>query len=168
MALNLLSPFRSSSAMERSWGDPLFSLHREMNRLFDDVMRGSTSGAAMTMQNGDIMLPQMDLSETDNEVRITTELPGVSESDIDVALDNDILTVRAQKKFERKDDKENYHFIERSFGTFQRSLRLPFPVDPKQIQARYENGVLTITMRKGKEQERIQHIKVQGGPAKAA
>ena len=71
----------------------------------------------------------MNVSETDKEIRITAELPGVTEQDIEVSLDDDVLTIRGEKKFERKDDKENFHFVERSYGTFQRSLRLPYAVN---------------------------------------
>jgi HSP20 family protein len=102
------------------------------------------------------------VSETDKEIRITAELPGVTEQDIDVSLDDDVLTIRGEKKFERKDDKENFHFVERSYGTFQRSLRLPFPVDPDQVQASFENGVLTVTVPKTGRQERSRRIQLQG------
>ena len=73
-----------------------------------------------------------------------------------------MLTIRGEKKFERADDKENFHFVERSYGTFQRSLRLPFPVDPEQVQASFENGVLTVTVPKTGRQERSHRIQVQG------
>ena len=104
----------------------------------------------------------MNVSETENEIRITAELPGVTEQDIDISLDDDVLTIRGEKKFERTDDKENFHFVERSYGTFQRSLRLPFPVDPEQVQASFENGVLTVTVPKTGRQERSRRIQVQG------
>jgi len=83
---------------------------------------------------------------TENEVRICAELPGVRQDDVEVSMDDDVLTIRGEKKLERKDEKENYHFMERSYGTFQRSLRLPFPVDPNQVQADFNNGVLTVTL----------------------
>jgi HSP20 family protein len=69
----------------------------------------------------------MNVSETDKDIRITAELPGVSQEDVDVKLDDDVLTIRGEKKFEQENEKENFHFVERSYGTFQRSLRLPFP-----------------------------------------
>ena len=104
----------------------------------------------------------MNGSETENEIRITAELAGVTERDIDVSLDDDVLTIRGEKKFERTDEKENFHFVERSYGTFRRSLRLPFPVDPERVQASFENGVLTVTMPKTRRQERSRRIQVQG------
>jgi HSP20 family protein len=94
--------------------------------------------------------------------RCSAELPGVSEKDIDVRLEDDVLVVRAEKKFERKDEKENYHFMERSYGTFQRAVRLPGPVDPDQVQASFENGVLTVSVPKSEQQERSRRIQIQG------
>ena len=163
MARNPMTPFRPGGGMFP--GDPFLSLHREMNRLFDDVFRGSALPASGSQGQGDVgtfVNASMNVSETDKEIRITAELPGVSEHDIDVSFDDDVLTIRGEKKFERKDDKENFHFVERSYGTFQRSLRLPFPVDPDQVQASFENGVLTVTLPRTGRQERSRRIQVQG------
>lgn len=161
MARNPLSPYRGGSLFGGG-ADPLFSLHREMNRLFDEVM-----GGGMPMQGGQgagqILNAQMNVSETEAEIRIEAEMPGVSEGDIDVQLNDDVLTIRGEKRFERKDDKENYHFVERSFGTFQRSLRLPFAIDPEQVRASFENGVLTVTVPKSARAERSRRIQVQRG-----
>jgi HSP20 family protein len=161
MARNPVTPFRSGSLLG---GDPFLSLHREMNRLFDDVLRGTglpTTGG----QSGSaaLLAPQLNVSETDNEIRITAELPGVSENDINVELNDDVLVIRGEKKVERKEEKERFHFVERSYGTFQRALQLPFPVDPEQVQARFENGVLTVTLPKTAQQERSRRIQVQAG-----
>ena len=142
MARNPMIPFRPGGRMFP--GDPFLSLHREMNRLFDDVFRGTGLPAATGSQGqgdvGTFVNASMNVSETDKEIRITAELPGVTEQDIDFSLDDDVLTIRGEKRFERTDDKENFHFVERSYGTFQRSLRLPFPVDPDQVQGRGAGG----------------------------
>jgi len=74
-----------------------------------------------------------------------------------------VLTIRAEKKFERKDEKENYQFMERSYGTFHRALHLPYSVDPEQVRANFENGVLTVTLLKTASQERSRRIQIQGG-----
>jgi HSP20 family protein len=146
--------------------DPFLSLHREMNRLFDDVLRGAALPTMTGSQGqGDVSTfvnASMNVSETEKEIRITAELPGVSEQDIDVSLDDDVLTIRGEKKFERKEEKETFHFVECSYGTFQRSLRLPFPINPEQVQASFENGVLTLTLPKTGRQERSRRIQVQG------
>ena len=164
MARNPMIPFRPGGGMFP--GDPFLSLHREMNRLFDDVFRGVGQPAASGSQGqGDVgafVNASMNVSETDKEIRITAELPGVTEQDIEVSLHDDVLTIRGEKKFERKDDKENFHFVERSYGTFQRSLRLPYAVESEQVRASFENGVLTVTVPKTERQERSRRIQVQG------
>lgn len=162
MARNPLTPYRGGGLLGGGL-DPLFSLHREMNRLFDDFTGGMPMGAQGQGGMGNIINAQMNVSETENEIRITAELPGVNENDIDVSLNDDVLTIRGEKKFEQKNDKENFHFMERSYGTFQRSLRLPFHVDPEQVRADFENGVLTVTLPKSAQQERTRRIQVQRG-----
>ncbi len=164
MARNPLTPSRSGFGL-LGGNDPFLSLHREMNRLFDDVLRGTglpASGGQGQASAGSFVNAQMNVSETENEIRITAELPGVTEQDIDVSLDDDVLTIRGEKKFERTDEKENFHFVERSYGTFQRSVRLPFPINPEQVKASFENGVLTVTLPKTPQQERSRRIQVQG------
>jgi HSP20 family protein len=164
------SLFSPGSIFGAGGPDPFLTLHREMNRLFDDVLRGApaSAGGQGGGQGGVLLAPQMDVSETDRDVRIQAELPGVSENDIEVALDDDVLTIRAEKKQERKEEREGVHFSERSFGTFQRSLRLPFQVDPDQVQASFENGVLRVTVPKTQPQERSRRIQVQGSRGQAS
>jgi len=134
------SLFSPGSLLGTGGSDPFLTLHREMNRLFDDVLRGGSvsSGGQGGSQGGMLLAPHMDVSETDKELRIQAELPGVSENDIDISLNEDVLTIRAEKKQERKEEREGMHFSERAFGTFQRSLRLAFQVNPDQVQARFE------------------------------
>lgn len=143
--------------------DPFLSFQRGMNRLFDEMLRGSDM-PTLTGQSddGSMIMPRRNVSETDAEVRITADLPGVAEKDVDVTLDDDILTIRGEKKLEKKEDKENYHFVERSFGQFQRSLRVPHSVNPEQVQAHVANGVLTVILPKNPAQEKTRHIQVKG------
>jgi HSP20 family protein len=174
MARQFLAPFRPSGGLiERGGfgGDPFMSLHREVNRLFDEALRGFGQPlvAGESAAGGTFVPARMDVSETDSDVRVRAELPGVSEKDVEVTLDDDLLTIRGEKRLERKDEKENFHFVERSYGTFQRSLRLPFAADPDRVQANFENGVLTVTVPKSKQQERSRRVQVQaGGGAQSA
>jgi len=148
------------------WGsgnDPFMTLHREMNRLFDDVIRGPV-GPARAQGGGQspmLMSPNVDVTETEKEVRVRAELPGVAEKDIELSLDDNVLTLRAEKRQERTEEREGVHFSERSFGTFQRSFRIPFRINPDQVQAKFENGVLTVTLPKG-QQSQSHRIQVQG------
>lgn len=157
MARQSLVPFTS---------DPLLSLHRGMSRLLDDMLRtGTVPMAGAEGQEGSMILPQINVSESETEIRITAELPGVAEKDVDVTLDDDVLTIRGEKRSEKKDDRENYHFVERSFGRFQRSIRVPHSINADQVQARVENGVLTVVLPKNAAQEKTRHIEVKGGSA---
>jgi len=148
-------------------GDPFLMLRREMNRLFDDALGGAHVGGGHVgggqggTQSGLLLAPNIDVSETDAAVRIQAELPGVTEKDVELSLDNGILTLRAEKK-QRREEREGVHISERSYGTFQRSLRLPYHVSPDQVQAHFENGVLGITVPKMQQQERNRRIPVQG------
>jgi HSP20 family protein len=147
--------------------DPFFSLQRDMNRLFDDALRGFSGMTATGQQRAREMVEaRMNASETDKELRISAELPGVEEKDVDITLDGDVLTIRGEKRFEqeRGSEGENYHFVERSYGSFQRSLQLPYSVKAEEIRAEFHNGVLTLTLPKG-EQQRTRKIPIGGAQA---
>lgn len=145
-------------------GDSFLTLHREMNRLFDDVLRGGAGGGPSGgSAPSSLLAPHMDVSETEKEIRIQVELPGVNENDVELALNDDVLTIRAEKKQERKEEREGVHISERSFGTFQRAIRLPYQIDAEKVQARFENGVLHVTVPKTPEQERTKRIQIKGG-----
>jgi HSP20 family protein len=138
-----------------------------MNRLFDDVLRGGVAGGGG--QGGGIMLaPQMDVRETEKDIQIHAELPGVTEKDIEVSLNEDVLTLRAEKKQDRNEDRGGLHLSERSYGTFQRSIRLPFPVNADQVQAHFDNGVLKVTLPKSQPQQRMHKIQVHAGQSSQA
>jgi len=166
MARSSLVPFRAASLA--AW-DPFSSLQREMNRLFDDVLRGTSGpGQSGDGQGAALLAPQVNVSETEDEVRVTAELPGVTEKDIQVDLNDDLLSIRGEKKQDRKEEKENYHFVERSYGAFQRSIQLPFKADPGKVRARFENGVLSVTLPKPAQQEGSSRIQIQGGDRSAS
>jgi HSP20 family protein len=142
---------------------PFLALYRDMNRLFDDATIGGLGApVAGARHGGATLMPQIDVSETDREIRIMADLPGAREDDIEVLVNGDQLVIRATRQMEREDDRENYHVSERVFGTFQRTLQLPVAVDPDQVQASFENGVLTITIPKEQAQDRSRRIQVQG------
>jgi HSP20 family protein len=163
MARNPLMPFNRGGLFGGGF-DSFMNLQREMNRMFDDAFRGTRPPTSGESAMSNFINPSMNVSETEKEIRITAELPGVTEQDIEVSLEDDALTIRGEKKFERTEgEKENYHFVERSYGTFQRSLRLPSSVTPDQVNAKFENGVLTVTFPKTAEQERTRKIQIQSG-----
>jgi HSP20 family protein len=133
--------------------DPLLDLHREMNRLFDDVFGyggsggGSSAGGSLSSFAS---APRLDMHESDDELTIEAELPGVDRNDIDVRLDGDMLTLSGEKRSQR-DDKRNPHVSERSYGRFQRTVQLPFRPEPGDVEAEFEGGVLCLRLKKRPE-----------------
>lgn len=143
--------------------DPFFALHREMNRLFDEFSRGFGLPAAEQGASWGAASPKVDVSETDKEIQIAAELPGVEEKDIDVTLQDDVLTLRGEKKTEREEKEKDFHLMERSYGSFARSIRLPYAVDPEQVNASFRNGILKISLPKPAEaKEKVRKIAVRG------
>jgi HSP20 family protein len=117
-------------------------LRREMDRLWDDYFGAGRRGLRPLEAE---WAPAVDVSETAEEVVVKAEVPGMEAKDIDISLSGDILTIKGEKKSEREETKENYHLVERSYGSFSRAIRLPAAVDADKIEARYEKGVLTVT-----------------------
>ncbi len=124
----------------------LTNLQEQVNRLFESSFRGRTDESALTT-----WAPSVDIYETENELVLKADLPEVSEKDIDIHVENNMLTVRGERKFEQKVKEENYLRIERSYGSFSRSFSLPNTVDTEAIKAEYKNGVLTVFMPKRAE-----------------
>jgi HSP20 family protein len=163
MARNALTPSRARPRGLTGF-NPLMSLNRDINRLFDGLLQPS---ALPTMEDPAVatalITPQMNVSETDTEIRVAAELPGVDLDDLEVDVMDDMLVIRGEKRLERSDEDENFHFVECAYGSFQRTVQLPFAADPDQVQANFENGVLTITVPKSDQQQRAHRIDVQPG-----
>lgn len=136
---------------------PFFSLRRELDRLFDDVFRGSSPPAA---GGGGTSTgwPQLEVKETDNEIRIAAELPGLTEKDIELSIDQGVLTIRGERREETDDKARGYS--ERYYGKFERQLGLPRGIDEDKVDARFENGLLRVTLPKGPEAERARRIPI--------
>jgi len=158
MASRYLAPFSTSRGL---WGrDPFLQLHRDMNRLFDDTLR-DWGGSQSQIGGGQYsMMPRIDVHEQDNRLEVTAELPGVDQKDVELRLDDDILTIRGEKRNERKD--KQAHITERSYGAFQRSIQLPFSPDPNQVHAEFRDGVLTIAVPRQEQQGRSRRIEIGG------
>jgi HSP20 family protein len=133
--------------------DPILTLHREMNRLFDDVFRGfgPLGRVGNPLMEGQFTWPRLELSETDKSVTVTAELPGLSEKDVQVEIANGVLSIRGEKKAERSDDSK---FVsERYYGSFEREISLE-GVEEDKAQANFKNGVLTVTLPKSEQSNR--------------
>jgi HSP20 family protein len=124
----------------------LSGLQEQVNRLFEGSFPRRADYSALTT-----WAPAVDIYETENELVVKADLPEVNEKDIDVRVENNTLTVRGERKFEEKTEKENYLRVERTYGSFSRSFSLPNTVNNEAIRADYKNGVLTVTLPKRAE-----------------
>jgi HSP20 family protein len=161
MNLRSLVPFGNGGTGTNPSAHPFGSLHREIDRLFDDFTRGlDVLGRAQVN-----LVPSMDVTETDKEIVITAEMPGLERKDVEISLEDDVLTIRGEKRVEseqgdkgektaksdksnNKNNQQNYHLSERSYGVFYRVLQLPSGIDPSKVQATMSKGVLKITIPK--------------------
>ena len=124
----------------------LDSLQGDMNRLFDRFFEGRTGNGTSRR-----WIPAMDLVETDEHLVLRGDLPGMTEDDVDIEIKDNVLTVSGERKAEHEDKGEGYHRVERSFGSFSRSLNLPAGIDPEKVEASFDNGVLEVRVPKPAE-----------------
>ena len=138
---------------------PVVSLHREMNRLFDDVFRGFENSHFAGARGA---WPSVDVEETDKEYRVTAELPGLEERNVEVLLQDGFLTVRGEKKVEK--EAGNRTFSERYYGRFEREVALDRDINESAVSATFRNGVLTVTAPKSAQAvERTKRIPINSG-----
>jgi len=128
----------------------LVSLQDRMNRLFDESFRGVTRGEEDWALGGS-WAPAVDIFEHEGNIVLKAELPGVDAKDVDVRVENNVLTLKGERKFDAEVKKENYHRVERAYGTFSRSFTLPAVVDTVNIKAEFKEGVLRVTLPKREE-----------------
>jgi HSP20 family protein len=128
------------------------ALQNQVNRLFEDAM-GTWPGESNGRGNTN-WVPPADIYENDNNLIVRAELPGVDPKMVDVRVENNVLTIRGERPFEQKVEKENYHRLERSYGTFSRSFTLPATIDSDKIRAEYRDGILNLTLPKSEKPNR--------------
>jgi len=138
----------------------LAGLQERMNRLFNDSFSSVPSQESLSAGS---IVPPVDVYEDEQGIRLKMEVPGIDEKDIDIRLENNLLTVRGERKLEKETKEENYHRIERSYGSFTRSFSLPNTVNSEEVKASYAKGVLTIHLGKRAE-ARPKQIKVDVTP----
>jgi HSP20 family protein len=157
---------RDEMPVRRGEADPFRDFQREMNRLFDDFLGdfplsrrdagGILSPAAFS--------PRVDVAETDAEVSVSAELPGMDEKDITVEMDDAAITIRGEKKQEKEEKGKDWYRREQSYGAFHRSVPLPATVDGSKARARFRKGILTITVPKREgEQPKRKTIAIEAG-----
>ena len=151
MSMLELAPWRrDKTRMTRESGDDwLLPLHHQIDRVFTDFFGADFPRLAWTGWNGHFS-PDMDVSESDRQIEVTAELPGMDGKDIEITLTDSVLTVKGEKrsKSEEEDKDKRYYRLERSYGAFRRSFQLPPEIEARAVSARFDKGVLKITVAK--------------------
>jgi len=131
----------------------LLTLQDRMNRVFDESLRGAPRGnpSEDDWALGGSWAPSVDIYEQDGNIVLKAELPGIDAKDVDIRLEDNVLTLRGERKLDNEVKRENYHRVERSYGSFSRSFTLPTVVDQEKIKADYRDGVLRVTLPKREE-----------------
>lgn len=159
---------------KEDYRDPFVAFRREMDRLFDDFFRGSDGFGSRALGGLDDNwfggVPTIDVTDSDKELVVSAELPGVDQKDIDVTLSGDVLTISGEKKHEYKEPEQKegkeggeggHRYVERRYGSFSRSVRLPFEAGEQDVKADFDKGVLTIRIPKPTEaQGKVKKIDV--------
>jgi len=139
----------------RPFGE-LSSLRREMDRLWENFFVERPLGKIWERE----WAPSLDMSETKDNFVVKAEVPGKDAKHIDISLTGDVLTIRGEKRQEKEEKEEDYHLVERSYGSFSRSVRLPAEVESNKIKASYKNGILAITLPKS-EKAKAKEVKIK-------
>src|SRR3982750_2315506 len=140
----------------------LNTLQNQMNRLFQDNFGGAPARQGDEFLTTGAFVPPVDVYEDEHNIYVRLEVPGIDQNDLDIRMENNTLTVRGERKFNDEEKEENFHRIERRYGAFTRSFTLPNTVNPEDVKANYNNGVLEITLAKRAEAKPKQ-IKVAVG-----
>ncbi|MDQ3258562.1 MAG: Hsp20/alpha crystallin family protein [Acidobacteriota bacterium] len=152
MSISRYDPFRD-----------LRTLQDEVNRLFSTNIGRSFSDEGIARGS---WTPSVDIFENKEQLAFEFELPGMNREDFELTIENNVLTLRGERRFEKKDDSDNYHRVERSYGSFTRSFTMPPAVSSESVTAEYKNGVLRVTLRK-REEVKARRIEISGEGAAA-
>jgi HSP20 family protein len=158
MNIGSLIPWRdtkpSTPEMRGDALDPLVAFRREVDRMFDDFFTGFGRSLGARPHGWQGVMPTIDISEDDKEIVVTAELPGLDQKDFEVTVSGDLLTLKGEKKSEHTQKNGNATYTERRFGSFSRSVRLPFEVRDENVEATYDKGVLSIRVTKPADMQR--------------
>jgi HSP20 family protein len=170
MAITDMIPWKrekaEASTRREQEEDAFLDLRSQMNRLFDDFFQSPFGMRPFLGESGFLgeFAPQMDVSETEKEINVSAELPGLEPEDIHITVDQNALTISGEKRVEKEDKGKRYYRLERSYGSFHRSITLPDQIDEEKIEATFKRGVLKMRLPKtGKEREKGRRITVKKG-----
>lgn len=156
----IMLPVKSDLPMKRQEYDPFSLLRYEMETLFDSFMR---SFDLEPFESRLAFNPKVDITESDKEIRVSAELPGMDEKNIDISLGKDSLTIKGEKKQEQEEKGKDYYRMERSYGSFSRVIPLPEEIDSAKVDAHFRKGVLTVVLPKTvKAVESKKKIEIKG------
>lgn len=141
--------------------EPLNWLRGEFDRIFDDLSIRNVEPSVL--QQGRARLPALEMEENDKHYRLSAELPGMTANDVEIDVNDGILTISGEKKEQHEEKDHGFMFTERSYGRFQRSVQLPTGTDEDKIEAKFENGVLTITIAKNTKADKKKRIAIGKG-----
>ncbi|HVF58006.1 MAG TPA: Hsp20/alpha crystallin family protein [Pyrinomonadaceae bacterium] len=150
MSITRYDPFRE-----------LRNLQDEVNRLFSTNLSRSFGDEGIAQG---AWMPSIDIYENKDQIVLEAELPGMAREDFDLTVENNVLTLRGERRFEKRDDSDNYHRVERAYGSFSRSFTLPQTVSAENATAEYKNGVLRVVLQK-REEVKARRIQISGESA---
>lgn len=133
------------------WSPANDLLRERVNRLFEQAFGETYAGSESEEVSSRSWTPAVDIAETEDALTLYAELPGLSKENVEITLEDNVLTIKGERKFEREETKENYHRIERAYGTFHRSFHLPSNVRSDQVEASFKEGVLRVDIPKQEE-----------------
>ncbi len=143
---------KKDSLVTQAGEAPIYALQKEVNRLFDEFWNSFDLTPFRSIEHlAGARMPKVDITETDDEIIVSAELPGLDEKNIEVLLSRDTLTIKGEKKEEIEDKKKNYRHVERSYGAFQRTIALPSEIETEKVSATFKKGVLVVTLPKTME-----------------
>ena len=151
----MLSPFRG-----RGFYDPLSEVNRVFADMFGSLMR--RPGSQQRAQQLTALAPAIDVVTKDSDLVIRAELPGVKQEDVDITLENNVLTISGERQAEQEEERGGYHVRERRYGSFSRSLALPEGLDESKIHARYQDGILEVTVEGAAAVQEPKRIQIEG------
>lgn len=139
MSIRSIIPHLLQTSPQR---EPYSSLRNEIDRVFESFGRGMPD----LVWPYEAVTPRINVVRKEHQIEVTAELPGVEMGDVDLSIDDDVLTIKGEKKAEKEDKTEQRHVYECAYGTFSRSIKLPFEADPQTVNASFKNGVLTVVI----------------------
>jgi HSP20 family protein len=143
---NVVPAEKKGVPVKREEYNPFALLRREVNSLFDNFFRGFEMEPFMGRLG--TFSPSIDIKESDKEIKVSAELPGMNDKDIEVSISKDSLTIKGEKQEEKEDKGKDYYRMERSYGSFSRTIPLPAEVDTDKVKAEFKKGVLAVTLPK--------------------